>query len=76
MLATGPPGKAPVFKRFIFIYLATGGTQTGSPTLVADVGSSFPDQGTNPGSLLWQHRVLATEPPKKSLHYDFEISLI
>ena len=27
----------------------------------------FPDQGANPGPLLWQHRVSATGPPGKSL---------
>ena len=31
------------------------------------VGSSFPDKGLNPGPLHWECRVLATEPPGKSL---------
>ena len=33
------------------------------------MGSSFPDQGSNPRSLHWQHRVLATGPPGKSLGF-------
>ena len=33
------------------------------------VGSSFPDQGSNLRSLHWQHRVLATGPPGKSLGF-------
>ena len=33
------------------------------------MGSLFPDQGSNPCSLHWQHRVLATGPPGKSLGF-------
>ena len=29
----------------------------------------FPNQGLNPGPLHWQHEVLTTRPPGKSLHY-------
>ena len=28
---------------------------------------NFPDQGSNPGPLHWEHGVLATRPPRKSL---------
>ena len=30
-------------------------------------GIQFPDQGSDPGPLHWEHRVLATRPPGKSL---------
>ena len=30
-------------------------------------GSQFPDQGSNLGPLQWEHRVLTTGPPGKSL---------
>ena len=33
--------------------------------LVAACGIQFPKQGSNPGSLLWEHRVLATGLPGK-----------
>ena len=33
--------------------------------LVAVCGIQFPDQGSNPGPLHWEHRVLATGPPGK-----------
>ena len=36
---------------------------------VAASGIWFPDQGSNPGPLHWEHRVLATGPPGKSLFY-------
>ena len=39
--------------------------------LVAACGISFPDQGSNPGPLLWECRVLATGPPEWSLHPHF-----
>ena len=35
--------------------------------LVAAYDIKFPDQGLNPGPMLWEHRVLATGPPGKSL---------
>ena len=31
----------------------------------------FPDQGSNPGPLHWEHGVLATGPSEKSLNQDF-----
>ena len=31
--------------------------------LIAARGIHFPDQGSNPGPLHWEHRVLATGPP-------------
>ena len=38
---------------------------TGS--LVAAFGIQFPNQGSNPGTLHWKHRVLTGGPPEKSL---------
>ena len=34
-------------------------------------GIQFPDHGLNPGPLHWERRVLATEPPEKSLSDQF-----
>ena len=39
--------------------------------LVVAYGSQFPDQGSNPGPLHWEHGVSATGPPGKSLMEDF-----
>ena len=39
--------------------------------LVAACGISFPDEGLNLGPLNWEHGVLATGPPGKSLEKDF-----
>ena len=36
-------------------------------SLVEARGIQFPDQGLNLGPLHWEHRILATEPPGKSL---------
>ena len=38
-----------------------------SRVLVAAHGIQFPPQGSNPGPLHWEHRVLTTGPPGKSL---------
>ena len=35
--------------------------------LVVTCRIKFPDQGRNPGLLHWEHRLLATGPPEKSL---------
>ena len=35
-------------------------------SLVVACGVSFPDQGSNPGPLHWELRVLTTEPARKS----------
>ena len=40
--------------------------------LDAACGIQFPDQGSNPGPRHWQHGVLATGPPGKSLTLHFE----
>ena len=37
--------------------------------LVVACGIQFPDQGLNPWSLHWEHRVLVTKPPGKSQEY-------
>ena len=44
-------------------------------SLVAACGIWFPDQGPNLGPLPWEHGVLATGPPGKSLRPLFLISL-
>ena len=36
---------------------------------VVACGIWFPDQGSNPSPLHWEHRVLAPGPPRKSLEY-------
>ena len=38
-------------------------------SLAVACGISSPDQGTNPGPLYWEFRVLATGPPGKSLGF-------
>ena len=61
---------------FLIIYLAVLGLScdmgdllvgTGE-LLVAAHGIQFLDQGSNPGPLHWERRVLATEPRVKSLY--------
>ena len=45
--------------------------------VVAALGLScgqFPDQGWNLGPLHWEHRVLATGPPGKSLENSFHVA--
>ena len=44
--------------------------------LVAACGIQFPVQGSNPGTLHWEHEVLATGPPKKSWYGHFLYNLI
>ena len=41
--------------------------QHANPQLQHACGIQFPDQGLNPGPLHWEHRVLSTAPPGKSL---------
>ena len=48
---------------FLFIWLLWA--------FVAAYGIQFPNQGSNPGSLHWEHGVLATGPPGKSLLFLF-----
>ena len=57
------------FKHFfcLFIWLCE--------ILVAAWGIQFPDQGLNPGPLHWEHRVLATGPPEKSLIFFLKYSV-
>ena len=40
-----------------------------APQLRHACGIQFPDQGSNPGPLHWEHGVLSTVPPGKSLIY-------
>ena len=52
----------------IFISLATLGLSCGmQDLLVAACGIWFPDHGSNLGPLYWEHGILATGPPEKSL---------
>ena len=44
----------------------------GIGTLSCGIGISFPDQGSNPGHLHWEGRVLASGPPAKSQLPDFD----
>ena len=68
---------------YLFIYLAVSGLSCGTwdlqlqhmgslvvacEFLVVACGIQFPDQGSNPGPLRWERRVLVTGTPWKSLH--------
>ena len=73
---TAPPGKPLLFlKKYLFIYLAAPGLSCGiqdlqlwhAGSIVAACTIQFPDQGSNPGPLHWECRVLPTGPPGKSL---------
>ena len=66
------------FKKILFIYLFNLVVQglscstralhhASCKLLVAACGTQFPEQTSNPGSLYWGCRVLAPEPPGKSL---------
>ena len=64
------------FYLFVFLrfYLGAPDPQlrhTGS--LVMACGIQFPDQGSNPGPLPWEGRVLATGPPGKCLGFAFNV---
>ena len=41
------------------------------PVLVIAYGINFPDQGSNPGPLHWEHGVMDTGAPKKSSGFVF-----
>ena len=66
---------------FIFIHLAALGLSYGTQgigsllqrvgSLVVASGIWLPAQGSNSGCLHWEHGVLATEPPGKSLFCAF-----
>ena len=53
---------------FFFKLRHTGSLVAACKLLVAACGIEFPDQGSNPGPLHWEHGVLATGPPGKSLN--------
>ena len=56
----------------ISIYLAAPGLSCSTwNLLVAVCGIQFPDQQSNPGPLQWEHGILATGPPGKSLFHLF-----
>ena len=57
-------------KKYIFIYLfAPGFYLQHTNSLVVACGIQFPDQGSNPGPLHWEHGVPATGPPGKSQNH-------
>ena len=62
MIVTGLVKDFP-FKSYIYMYIYNWLCQV----LVAARRIWFPDQGSNPGPLHWEHGVLATGPPGKSL---------
>ena len=52
---------------YIVIYLAVPGLRCGRQDLLAVACEIyFPEQGSNPGPLHWEHGVLANEPPGKT----------
>ena len=58
----------PFFVFSFFLYLAVLGLSFGiQDLLVAPYRISFPDRGSNLDPLHWEHRVLATGSPGKSL---------
>ena len=62
----------PFFFFSFFLYLAALGLSFGiQDLLVAPYRFSFPDRGSNLDPLHWEHRVLATGSPGKSLESCF-----
>ena len=66
-------GDSVFFLIFIYLFGCTGSQLWFSESLietytllVVACGTQFPDQGSNPGPLHWEHGVLATTPPGKS----------
>ena len=59
---------------FLCIYLAVPSCGCGMRTLSCSMWNWFPDQGSNPGPLHWEHRVLATGPPGKSPGHTFKLT--
>ena len=55
----------------IDLFGCTGSLLWHAGSLVVTRGIQFPDQGSNPGPLRWERRVLATGPPGKSLNITF-----
>ena len=53
----------------IFIYVAVLGLSSGIQTLSRSTWDLVHWPGMEPRPLLWEHGVLATGPPGKSLHY-------
>ena len=53
----------------LFTYLAALGLSCSMWTFSCGVWEVFPDQGSNPGALHWEHRVLATGPSGKPLKF-------
>ena len=47
-----------------------GSLVTACELSVAAYGTYFPDQGSNPGPLHWEHGVLATGPPPMGIGLD------
>ena len=61
-----------VFLKFTCLFVS--GLSCNQGFLVVACGIQFPNQGSNPGPLPWEHRVLAIgSPGKPSLIFNFEI---
>ena len=56
-----------LFKKRIYLFGLSGSLAAACKLLVMSYGILFPDQGSNPGPLHWDHGILATQPPGKSL---------
>ena len=65
---------------YLFVYLVAPGLSCGrrapqlwrvNSQLQHACGIQFPDQGSNPGPMHWEHRVLTTVPPGKSPNRGF-----
>ena len=61
---------------YLFIYLAMPSLGCGTWDLqLQHVGSRSLTRESNLGSLQWEHGLLASGPPGKSLHMNFRVSL-
>ena len=56
-----------LIKKVIYLLDYGGSWLWHAGSLVAACGIEFPDLALNPGPLHWEHGVLATGPPGKSL---------
>ena len=67
-------GSACAFDIYLFIYLfgCLGSQLQHAGSLVVACEIQFPDQGSNPGPLHWEHGISTTGPPGKSPACTFE----
>ena len=61
---------------YLFLFGCARSQSQHAGSLVEAYGIQFPAQGSNPGPLHWEPRVLATEPPGKSLGSGFYFPLV